>query len=213
MNCEDALLLISGHMDGENTPEEEAQLQAHLSGCAQCREVLAAYTEMDRGIAALTEEAPAGLCASVMSAIGQETAAKKRSRRLWPVAVSAAAVALIIGISGLPALRPAQEAAPMMVQAESETVLYTADSAAVYSRSVAMTDPQAVAEEYGGDVAVARELLPEMELCACETLADGALLYCLPEPHGAEALAERDGLSLDRPANRTAEGSFVLLIP
>ena len=123
VNCEDALLLISGHMDGENTPEEDAQLQAHLSGCAQCREVLAAYTEMDRGIAALTEEAPAGLCASVMSAIGQETAAKKRSRRLWPVAVSAAAVALIIGISGLPALRPAQEAAPMMVQAESETVL------------------------------------------------------------------------------------------
>ena len=33
MKCEDALLLISGHIDGENSLEEEQLLQTHLADC------------------------------------------------------------------------------------------------------------------------------------------------------------------------------------
>lgn len=31
MNCNDYLPLLSGHLDGENSPEEEQRLQAHLA--------------------------------------------------------------------------------------------------------------------------------------------------------------------------------------
>ena len=34
MNCNDYLSLLSGHLDGENSPEEEQRLQAHLAQCA-----------------------------------------------------------------------------------------------------------------------------------------------------------------------------------
>ena len=66
MNCEDALCLISGHIDGQNTAEEEALLQAHLENCASCREILQAYQAVDQGVAALEEEPPQGLAEAVM---------------------------------------------------------------------------------------------------------------------------------------------------
>ena len=50
MTCEDALVLLSGHLDGENSEEEEAQLSAHLRQCPACRELLAAFQAADQGI-------------------------------------------------------------------------------------------------------------------------------------------------------------------
>ena len=61
MKCEDALLLISGHVDQANTPEEEACLLVHLERCPACKRVLQAFEEMDAGLAALQEEPPAAL--------------------------------------------------------------------------------------------------------------------------------------------------------
>ena len=43
MTCEDALILLSGHLDGVNTQEEETELFAHLQSCAGCRDLLAAF--------------------------------------------------------------------------------------------------------------------------------------------------------------------------
>lgn len=58
MTCEDALVLLSGHLDGENSEEEEAQLSTHLRQCPACRELLAAFQAADQGILSLEEEPP-----------------------------------------------------------------------------------------------------------------------------------------------------------
>ena len=55
MTCEDALVLLSGHLDGENSEEEEAQLSTHLRQCPACRELLAAFQAADQGILSLEE--------------------------------------------------------------------------------------------------------------------------------------------------------------
>ena len=77
MKCEESLLLISGHIDGENTPEEENMLQAHLETCSHCRGILQAYLDVDNGVAALQEEPPENLVKNVMAAIGKP---KKKNR-------------------------------------------------------------------------------------------------------------------------------------
>lgn len=113
MKCEDALLLISGHIDGENTPQEAQLLQEHLADCEACRAVLEAWTEVDMGIASLTEEAPADLCEKVMASIG----APKKKQRWLPVLAAAAAVALVIGLGSghMPAMQQ-EEAVPMVAR-------------------------------------------------------------------------------------------------
>ena len=51
MNCEEAMELLSGSIDGENTPEEERRLQAHLAECPACRALLEAYRAVDAATA------------------------------------------------------------------------------------------------------------------------------------------------------------------
>ena len=128
MNCDQALELLSGHIDQCNTPEEEAQLQAHLASCASCRAVLAAYEELDCGLSALRMEPPASLLQGVMDAVRREEAAKKKIRRFPARGVAATAVAaallLVVGMTALPALRDngnSTDAAP-------HAVSYTAES-------------------------------------------------------------------------------------
>lgn len=68
MNCNDYLSLLSGHLDGENSPEEEQRLQAHLAQCANCRARLQAFERGDRLLRADTAVPPAGLTASILAA-------------------------------------------------------------------------------------------------------------------------------------------------
>ena len=68
MNCNDYLPLLSGHLDGENSPEEEQRLQAHLAQCASCRARLQAFERGDRLLRADTAVPPAGLTASILAA-------------------------------------------------------------------------------------------------------------------------------------------------
>ena len=68
MNCNDYLPLLSGHLDGENSPEEEQRLQAHLAQCANCRARLQAFERGDRLLRADTAVPPAGLTASILAA-------------------------------------------------------------------------------------------------------------------------------------------------
>ena len=68
MNCNDYLPLLSGHLDGENSPEEEQRLQAHLAQCANCRARLQAFEHGDRLLRADTAVPPAGLTASILAA-------------------------------------------------------------------------------------------------------------------------------------------------
>ena len=47
---EEMLLLLSGHLDGCNTAEEEAMLEAHVAECPDCRRILTEYERFDAGI-------------------------------------------------------------------------------------------------------------------------------------------------------------------
>ena len=110
-NNEKMLLLLSAHLDGCNTAEEEAQLQAHLAQCPDCRRILTEYEKINAGVADLTQAPPANFTANVMRAIQAEPrrAEPKKPRRFsFGFGTAAAAVAAIlllaIGAGKLPQL-------------------------------------------------------------------------------------------------------------
>ena len=259
MTCEEALVLLSGHLDHENTAEEEAQLQQHLAACPACRQLLAAFEAVDADLLSLEEEPPADLHANVMQAIRQETAGRKRRRSMWAGLAVAAALTVVIGATALRSagqgsaasapqtamLRTAAaeevpasaEPAAAETTLEKETVLeeerILEDSdldravvggpmlfAAAPSEEAAPDsewmdcDPQELANQRGADVLVTGELLPEMELCPCETLENGALLYQLDTSSAAVELSRLYGAELYQPAQYGTEDlSYALLLP
>lgn len=99
MNCNDYLPLLSGHLDGENSPEEEQRLQAHLAQCASCRARLQAFERGDRLLRADTAVPPAGLTASILAAAAKtpQRPVKKPRRAYWGgLATGLAAAALVV---------------------------------------------------------------------------------------------------------------------
>lgn len=104
MECSAALSLLSGHIDDQNTPQEEAALLAHLSECPDCRALLRAYEDIDRNVAALEVPAPAELAPAVMAQISKPLKQKRRSPWLG-IGVSsgivAAVLALLVGTKAL----------------------------------------------------------------------------------------------------------------
>ena len=90
MVCEEALELLSGHLDGANTEEEEQRLRAHLETCAHCRELLAAFAAVDGAVADLEADPPPQLRQNIMAAVARERAQGPRRRRLAGLAVAAA---------------------------------------------------------------------------------------------------------------------------
>ena len=212
MNCEEALVLISGYLDGTNTDAEMAQLRTHLEDCADCRQTLQTLKELEQGLVSLKEEPPAGLKASVMEQIRMEAKPTRRLRRWMPVA-AAAALVFAVGLGGLGPKVETNMAAPASLQSVTA-------APAVYSRRMedssaqsAELDSQIVADRLGACVAETRELLPEMETCPCETLEDGSLLYQLSDFDAAKTLSERYDLVLYRPAEETQlEVSYARLL-
>jgi len=99
VNCNDYLPLLSGHLDGENSPEEEQRLQAHLAQCADCRARLQAFERGDRLLRADTAVPPAGLTASILAAAAKtpQRPVKKPCRAYWGgLATGLAAAALVV---------------------------------------------------------------------------------------------------------------------
>lgn len=140
MNCEEALELLSGHIDGANTPEEEARLQAHLASCPACRAVLSAYEDLDGSLSALKAEPPAELVQGVMDTIRQEPAQSSKIRRFPVRGVAATAVAaallLVIGTTYLPELNRGQDADPASPDAVSYVADTPADDTAALSKAL-----------------------------------------------------------------------------
>lgn len=99
MTCDEALEMLSAWLDGEITPEEAAQLAAHLDECAECRAVEAQLQMTDEELRMLWEEPPAGLSEQIMQAVAREAAAKKH-RRWSRWAMPAVAAALVLLVSG-----------------------------------------------------------------------------------------------------------------
>ncbi len=102
MDCERALNLLSARLDGElggvETPEtEQAELEAHLSGCPSCREGFAALERQDRelrGAFQARREAARSMAEGVIRRYrseGKGSATLLRRRPWLTVALSAAA--------------------------------------------------------------------------------------------------------------------------
>ena len=213
MTCEEALILISGHIDQENTEVEEAQLREHLEHCSECQSVLCTFEEIDAGVLSLKEEAPAALCDDVMAAIRMETAGKKHTHRRWSGLAVAAALIAVIGVGTLQKNETVAQDAVVPIAARSMPA--EMDSTVVSTLEIdEAVDPQLLAEERQADVAVTEELLPEMEVCSCETLEDGSLLYCLEAADGAVCLSRLYGIALYQPvAGAASDVSYALLVP
>ena len=115
MECQDALILISGHVDQVNTPEEEAALQAHLASCPECSRLLEIYEKMDETLAPEVP-VPEGFTEAVM-----EKLPKRRKRFRWGIplgtaaGLAAAGLVLVLGLNvinqrfGAPAAKDAAE--------------------------------------------------------------------------------------------------------
>lgn len=243
MKCEDVLLLISGHLDHSNTETEEAQLQMHLAQCDSCRSLMETLQAADAGILSLEEEAPEDLCQNVMAAIAREAPVRKRRRRAW-ITTAAAALVLAMGIGALalPEIQTkrASKASEQdflimsrMMPEETDSAQIEAQDAAAAGMSLsksaavdALPDSaydaasghwlaQDLADELQADVALVSDLLPELNGCAYEILADGSLLYTLETAYSAAALCWNypDFAVLFQPEAAMSEVSYALLLP
>lgn len=71
-DCDRALELISLELDGELTPEERTELEAHLAACGECRGAAEELRQLHTLLPELEEEVPEGLHQAIMDRIGAE---------------------------------------------------------------------------------------------------------------------------------------------
>lgn len=109
--CEYYQQLISQRLDGELTAEQEHALAEHLSRCADCRTVDAAFRALSEGFADCAEEPPAELCENVMSDIRRENIRRRHSgkKQGWRRLLTAAACFVLV-------FAAAATAAPMLAR-------------------------------------------------------------------------------------------------
>ena len=210
MTCEEAMLLMNGHLDHENTAEEEAQLREHLQTCEACRSLLRVLEGNDEALRSLQEETPADLCSNVMASIRQERQPTRRSWKRWGGLAVAAALVLVVGLAALP--RHQAAAGEVMAARTME------EAPVAYSRSTfGMTRSyeqqiQGLAEDRQASIVVAFEILPELEQLEGEDLSGDTVLYPLENAAAAQMLSDSYGLPLYTPDAETALG-YALLIP
>ena len=81
MCSEQMNILITGHLDGTNTPKQAALLEEHLRQCDDCRRLLNEYKAIDAKLSAIDLTPPAGFSSSVMNAISQEAPPQKKTKK------------------------------------------------------------------------------------------------------------------------------------
>ena len=107
MICEEALALMSAKLDGALTPEQDAQLTAHLAACPDCANLMETLRGLDSQVTELREPAPQGLKKGVLYRIDQATGKAKPSRRGWfgpgaAIGAVAAVLVLLVGLGVVP---------------------------------------------------------------------------------------------------------------
>lgn len=112
MDCNKSFEFIQARLDGEISPEADAQLQTHLDGCAQCRRLWEFYRQLDSTVASLCQEPPERMAQGILYKISPDYAAKKAKKRprKWrfagtAVAAVAAAVLLVVASGGFASLQ------------------------------------------------------------------------------------------------------------
>lgn len=107
MICEEAMALMSAKLDGALTPEQDAQLTAHLAACPDCANLMETLRGLDSQVAELREPAPQGLKKGVLYRIDQATGKAKSVRRRWfgpgtAIGTVAAVLVLLVGLGVVP---------------------------------------------------------------------------------------------------------------
>lgn len=205
MTCEEALLLVSGHLDGENTAEEERALQQHLCSCSQCASVMYAYEQIDTALSAAEEKAPADLRTCIMEQIKAES--RKKKYRPWGGIAIAAAFCLTIGLGSMWDLNT-DTGLQTVSQTQSRTI--TQKSTVPDGAQLA----QVYAEENGAAVVVVHELYYEIEIYPCQTTKEGYVMYRLPDYASAVSLGENYGCAVCEPSGFVDQTvSYALLVP
>ena len=187
--------LLSSYLDGDLTPEQRAEVDAHLAECEACREELELLQLTLDALHDLPElEAPAGFADAVMDRVEAEEEAAKvvpitRARRrvpMWAPVAMAAAACVMVGLVWVAAPwrlvgsdRASESAAPMgMAEAAGEMEEYDAIADA-------SADEERTAEKSREARARAEE--PAVALAEAEPAED------LPAQHeatGGDALAD-----------------------
>lgn len=96
MSCDRYLDLISARLDGPLSPQDEAELTAHLNTCPHCRAIADDLANIHGTLSGCTVVPPAELAEGVMKSIrGQRTARRRAFRQLGALA---ACLVLCIGV-------------------------------------------------------------------------------------------------------------------
>jgi anti-sigma factor RsiW len=99
MECDRVAPLVSPLIDGELAPAEQAAAEAHLAGCAACREAVEAERLFSARLraGATRHAAPPGLRGRVTAAVAAESLARSRPRpREWMQMAAAMLIGAVI---------------------------------------------------------------------------------------------------------------------
>lgn len=201
-------LLISGHLDGCNTPEEERALQEHLARCPDCRQALKEYERIDALLRSIPPaEVPEGLTERIMQAVEAEprrSAPAKKRKLPFGFATAAAAVAavLLLAVSSgwLPGM--GNGSAKLFASKSADAEMPAAAAEPACAEEPEAEEPAAIAPEAAYSAAtetpaglpanVDAQALADAELCPVGVLyADPA---GIPELEGRSSLPLSGGL-------------------
>jgi anti-sigma factor RsiW len=158
--------LVNLKVDGILTPEQETELDAHLSVCGECRERLDLYAMIHSMSDDLLEEPPENFAGGVMYRIGLEKKQNSFKRlltaRIFTIAGAAAAIALLVWSGTIQSIFPINRAA-------TESARIAADSAMAGEAA-----PVASPDEKGGTVAESPMLQQSQTAPADSAAADAA---------------------------------------
>lgn len=96
MSCDKYLDLISARLDGPLSPEDEAQLTAHLNTCPQCRAIADDLAHIHSAMSGAAAVPPAELAQGVMKSIRAQRTTRKRTWR--QLGALAACFVLCVGL-------------------------------------------------------------------------------------------------------------------
>lgn len=102
MRHDEVRALAGAYLDGEADPLARSELEAHLAGCADCRQAVDAARGLSAALRAEAEyfEAPDGLAARLAAAAAPAPPRRARPRQAWWRAPALAALALVAMLSG-----------------------------------------------------------------------------------------------------------------
>lgn len=164
IGCETARRLLNERLDGEIAPAEALDLEVHLSGCPDCREVASGLEAVTAGLQRLPlERMPEGDMEAVLARTVGDGASPARSEDRWAwrpgVILSAAAAVLAFALIAPFILRstaPAEPTTAEVEQASREARMVLA----VAARAMRSAETAARDRVIGGEVSPALQHVP-----------------------------------------------------